>query len=153
MSTKGTQLLFVTDSEKKLRAYTLSIISDNKPSVLKVDATSTAYSLLMLTPGITTTDPEETQNVLNNFSQIESLPEFINYLRNNLPYKTLGEIIKKDEANSLLEKCIIEYKYNFKPIILKKKKNEILGERKNYFEVNRKFRMEIRIEKLCLEIC
>lgn len=138
VSSKGTQLLFIYDNKQQLRGFTLSIITNNKPVVMQSDAKSTAISMLMMTPGILTTVPTETESVLNNFKNLKNLPKLIDFLKSNLPSKSLSVILGEAQVRNLLDSCILEYKQSFKSIVQKKKQVELLFERKFMFEIDQK---------------
>lgn len=110
VSTKGTQILFITDENEEIRGLSLSTISNETPSVMEVGALSTAYSLLFLTNGITVLDPDTTQVVINKLVNLHSFSSLVEYLKSNLKSSTLPEIISHEEAVSLLMNCVFEYK-------------------------------------------
>lgn len=113
VSSSGTQLLIVIDTSLELRGFTLSAIRDHKPSILKVDALSTAYSILFMTPGILTTDPVETEQVLYNFENLITMKSLVEYLKENLHIRSLTQILREENFNNLVYDCINEYLTKF----------------------------------------
>lgn len=135
VSTVGTQLLFVIDGSQQLCGLTLSVIRNNNPEISLISAKSSAYALLMMTPGILTTDPKETEIVLSNFEQLQSMPKLIDYLKTNLSKKYLTTLMAEDETNVLIDSCISEYDRKFQPPKEKKIKIDEQGD-EVYFNID-----------------
>ena len=135
ISKVGTQLLFVTDNNKKIRGMTLSIKNGENYSILPVDAYSTALSMMFLTPGITTTKPDSTAIRINKIKGLNSFQFFTSFLKHNLPYTTLNDLIKSNETNILLGQCIIDYSGID---TISNKKLQPLSDPDYYFQVNKK---------------
>lgn len=134
VSKKGTQLLIITDENNKVRGLTLSYLENNKPQVLQCDAKSTAYTILLLTPGITVTDPDETRLRFEQFKQLVSVSNFIEFLKSNLKIKALDEISMNQEYQDLLKASINEFYEKYKSNVFKNL-DEIQSN--NNFDVNK----------------
>lgn len=109
VSKKGTQLLFITDENQQLRGMTISVVEEKGIRILVVDATSTAYSLLLLTPGITTTSPAETRERLLIFDSLNSFHLLVAHLKEHLVNKSLPTVVENETTQQLLVRCIEEY--------------------------------------------
>lgn len=105
----GTQLLFITDGSQQVRGLTLSILTSGKPSPLTGDATSTAYSLMFLTPGITSTSQDTTSSRLNRISQLTSFQNLVTHLRINLPNISLNNLLTQSQTVDLIKTCVFEF--------------------------------------------
>jgi len=108
ISNYSSEILMLIDENEALRALTISIPNENYR--LRFDAEATAFSLLMMTPGILSLTPEESLNRLNELHQTNEFLIFVNYLRNNLLNQSLSEIISNTEYSNLLDLCIKEWK-------------------------------------------
>ena len=135
VSKVGTQLLFVTDNNNKLRGMTLSIKNGENHSILPVDAYSTALSMMFLTPGIATTQSDSTTKRINKIKSLNSFQTFTSFLKQNLSSTTLNDLIKGSEINTLLGQCIIDYSGID---TISNKKLQPLSVPDYYFQVNKK---------------
>jgi len=136
VSEKGTQLLFLVDTDQKLKGLTLTRFSGNQPTIMSVDETSTALSLLFLVPGITTVDPSETASTIIKLTSLPSFTLFTNELKSRLSSKTLDLILAETAVDTLYQNCVMEY-YSLISSGAMKLPNDVL-ERKNWFDVNKK---------------
>lgn len=110
VSTQGPQLLFLQDSGGMVRGLTLSSpSSQGLPSVMKVDARSTALALLFLSPGVTTSNVTEARQVLAALQQMNSFGPFLTFLQANLSIHSLDELVKNATYQSLLTDCLTEW--------------------------------------------
>lgn len=135
VSDKGTQILYVIDSNDKLRGLTLSILNGDKPQIMDCDALSTAYSLLFLTPGITTTEPTETQSGIVELNSLATFQTFVNYLKTTLNTNTLDEVMGQAMGDSLFQSVVYEY-FETNNGLGNRLKDKVLT-LKNQFEVNK----------------
>ncbi len=111
VSTNGTQLLIIKDLSNELRGFSLSVVdpASGQASIQNIDATSTALSLLFLTPGITTVDIAETQATIAALKNLVSFQQFVNFLKINLPQSSLSGLMGSSAAQTLLINCVNEY--------------------------------------------
>ena len=105
----GEQFLVVKDENDKVRALTLSTPNSNSTIIMNVNATSTATTLIFLSPGIITLDPNEAAITIQKIQNLSSYSEFKLFLNNNLKSKSLDEIVKDVKYDPLLSNCITEY--------------------------------------------
>lgn len=115
VSNEGTQLLFLLDNQKQLRAMGLSTPqADSKQerarfSLGELGAASTATSLVFLTRGILTTNPSE---AISRVEQVEALPSYSALLaavRGALTVSALHQILADAEIKRLLGACAREF--------------------------------------------
>ncbi len=109
VSTKGTQLLLVTDTLGTLRGLTLSLISGNSVRILQADVQSTVYGLLFLTPGISTTQSDSTDARLTRIGNLPSFRKFVEHLRTTLSNSKLLDLLDEEETRTLYLRCICDY--------------------------------------------
>jgi len=109
VSQVGAQLLFLLDSNGALRGLSLSIPPRGRRALLTFDAESTALSLLFLTPGILSIEPDEAQSRIEELKGLSSFSDVVNFLKQELPQKGIPDIVKEEEYNELLSKCIEEW--------------------------------------------
>jgi len=105
----GEQFLVVKDENDKVRALTLSTPNSNSTNIMNVNATSTATTLIFLSPGILTLDQEGAATIIQKIQNLNSYSEFELFLKNNLSSKSLDEIVKDVKYDQLLSNCITEY--------------------------------------------
>ncbi len=108
VSKDGEQLLTVFDSDDKLRALTLSTPSASDFEVMKIDAQSTALSLVFVSPGILTSDPLEASTTIDNIKSLTSFNPLKKFIKNNLQSKSLNELVETDIYNTMLSDCVEE---------------------------------------------
>lgn len=109
VSKDGTQLLTVIDSQEKLRGLTLSTPLKSDFEVMKIDAQSTALTLVFISPGILSVDPLEASKAIDEIQNLTSFSPLKKFIRNNLQSKSLNEIVETDVYNTLLTDCVEEY--------------------------------------------
>jgi len=134
VSDEGSQLLFVTDSANQVRGLTFSTLEGNTPTILPCDARSTALSLILLTPGITTVSPEETAQRVSDIEKLTSFSSLVSELKLTLQQKTVQEAVATEKMQSLLEACIVEY---FNAVSSSAPKISAILEDRSYFAVNK----------------
>ena len=89
-SDSGSQLLFVTDNAKNLRALTVAIPGQN---VGKIDAETTAAALVFMNSFVLTIVPAEAIDRLALIRSLPSFSPFVAFIRANLPQKTVAEVV------------------------------------------------------------
>lgn len=118
VSILGTQLLLVSDDQGLLRALTLSALQPDAsadssvlagPQILPVNSESTAIALLMLTPGILTTNPLETQARIASLRALPSFSGMVKFLSESLPNRALNTIVRDQTFLELLNACVNEW--------------------------------------------
>ena len=113
ISTSGPQLLFVQDANEVVRGLTFTLkpstSSQATPTVVPVDATSTALALLLLSPGVTPPDWSFAQPVVTALQSLTSFPAFVTFMQSNLPAKSLPEVIADSAYETLLGACLAEW--------------------------------------------
>lgn len=129
-SREGEQLLLVTDNMNELRGLTLSTPSSNGADAFEIDAQSTAISLIFISPGISTVDPDEAKTNIANIKILASYNKFATYLKDNLHDKSLNSLVNNEMYDSLLSDCVEEYyqKYTVAKKGLAISKSEYLNE-------------------------
>lgn len=128
VSKVGEQFLIIKDENDKVRALTLSTPNSNSTSIMNVNATSTATTLIFLSPGILTLDQEEAPTIIQKIQNLNSFLEFELFLKNNLSNNILDEIVKDAKYELLLTNCITEYSNS-----IKTKSVRPFSEGKNFF--------------------
>lgn len=124
----GEQFLIVKDASDKTRALTLSTPNLNSANVLNISVSTTATTLIFLSPGIITLDADEATIAIKKIQSLNSFSEFELFLKNNLKNRSLDEIVSDGNYDALLSKCLIEYENN-----LKTKSATPISETKNTF--------------------
>ncbi len=110
VSTQGPQLLFVHDSDGKIRGLTISLPSGQAvPSIMAADATSTALALLFLSPGVTTSNNAQAQQIFAALQQMTSFAPFLTFLQTNLPTRSLDDLVQDATYPPLLTACLTEW--------------------------------------------
>ena len=105
----GEQFLIVKDKNDKVRALTLSTPNSDSTNIMKISATSTATTLIFLSPGILTIDQNEAATIIQKIQNLNSYLDFSLFLKNNLSTKSLDEIVTDIKYEVLLSNCITEY--------------------------------------------
>jgi formylglycine-generating enzyme required for sulfatase activity len=111
VSAEGVQLLMVQDESSEMRALALSVPGQRSGEFedLVLDVESTLLSLLMMTPGILTVDPEGARQ---RRSELEALPEYqsaLVLLEEQLPSHSLPELLEMSPVNDALETCVMAW--------------------------------------------
>lgn len=135
VSKDGEQLLTVLDSNEELRALTLSTPSQPEFEVMKIDAKSTALSLVFVSPGILTVNPTEAKTTISNIEDLDSFKPLAKFLRNNLQSKSLNDLVETDVYYTLLSDCVEEYN-NYKTQVAKGESSKGANNWINDFSVN-----------------
>jgi hypothetical protein len=133
VSKQGEQLLAITDENTNLRAFTLSNPSSST-TIMPIDASSTAKTLIFISPGISTLDPQEAASTINRISTLTAFSPFLSYLKTNLISHTLNDLVGEVLYDSLLSDCVEEYYQKFKVSIKGEEKG--FNETKNMFSMN-----------------
>jgi hypothetical protein len=131
----GTQLLFITDNNSKIRGFTLSRILSGQPALLTGDAISTAYSVMFLTPGIATTQPDSTISKLNRLNQLNTFQILVTYFRSNLQSNALSDLLTQQQTVNLISNCIFEF--SGIDTISNNTKKDLMQNPDAYFQVNK----------------
>lgn len=109
VSQEGTQIIFVLDKNNSIKGLSYTIKNGDKYEIEKVNAVSTINSLFLLTPGMTTTSPSETTELINKLKSLSSYGQLKNAIQNNLSDNNLTEILAKDNVKTLYENVVLEY--------------------------------------------
>ena len=109
VSTIGTQLLFVTDGNQQLRALTLSVDSASHARILAVNASSTAYGLMFLTPGIGSSNPDSTNAIMARLNRLTSFRNLVSFLQTNLQTNTLNALLAQQQTQNQISEVIRDY--------------------------------------------
>jgi uncharacterized protein (TIGR02145 family) len=109
ISQKGTQIVFIIDNNNEIRGLSYSKQNGDKFEISEVNASSTTNSLFLLVPGMTTTSPDETKILFDNLSTLNSYNEFLKNVQNNLPNKTIKELMSDNYTDSLFKNAITDY--------------------------------------------
>ncbi len=113
VSAEGAQLLFATDSSGDVRGLTVSIPGADTAQgghTLTVNATSTAISLLMQTPGILAIDPSVAAARRSQLAALLSFPGLVSALAARLPSQPLREVVTDVTVSNLLSACVNEWR-------------------------------------------
>lgn len=105
VSAQGAQLLTLTDAAGQIRALGTSLPG----SPLTLDATSTALTLLYMTPGIVSIDLTEAASRLTALQALPSFVALTTFLAKNLPTTSLSALAKGGQLASLKQACITDY--------------------------------------------
>jgi hypothetical protein len=105
VSQEGAQMLVVTDGARQVRGLAVSL-----PGISpRIDAASTALTLLFMTPGILTTTPAEAVAALDILQGLASFAALSQYLAQNLPKSSLAVLAGGTQLEALKAACIAEY--------------------------------------------
>ena len=63
-----------------------------------------------MTPGILNTNPQEAETTLKRIEKISCFPDLVSFLKEKLLMTSLNDLAKDSAYNSLLQKCILEFK-------------------------------------------
>ena len=108
VSSEGAQLLMLQDASSQMRALALSVPGETRGDfdALLFDASSTLLSLIMMTPGILTIDPDEARQ---RQDELRTLPEYATALalfEQHLQSHSIPDLLQMMEVNEALEACI-----------------------------------------------
>jgi len=104
VSSGGNQIQFITDGSGKIRGLAMS--DPTNSASLSVDSTSTALTLLMLTPGILSTTPSETSLRITQLKALSSFSALQSFLATNLPATALDDLLTQTTLPQLISTCI-----------------------------------------------
>jgi hypothetical protein len=110
------QLVFALDEGEALRGLALTIpdssgaAGNGSQGQLRVDAESTAMSLLFLTPGILATTPDVAEERASELRSYSCFQPLVDHLRSALPTRSLNSLTAEDHAlEDLLTACVMEW--------------------------------------------
>jgi hypothetical protein len=109
VSNKGCQFLIINDALNQVRGLTFTVFNNGIPSPIECNALSTALTLIFLTPGISSTNPDTLSNRTKRLESISSFQQFVNYLEGNLLNLSLNNIINTNQTKNYLYSIITEY--------------------------------------------
>ncbi len=111
VSSENSQLLFTKDDQDSLRALVVSVPPESRASAdsLRINAESTALSLLMLTPGILASAPDETRTRIAALAGLSTLPTLTSVLRDRLRQESLRAAMRDPLVSSALRACVEEW--------------------------------------------
>ena len=103
--TDATQLIFITDSQNRIRGLALSL--PGQPLI--VDATSTAMGLLFLTPGLLESEPQEAAKRIALLSASPAFQQLVDFLITRLQQTPLEDLATDAQFRALVQACLDFY--------------------------------------------
>ena len=109
LSTELPQLVFVVDTDDRVRGIAISNVVDHTVTVQTIDAGSTALALLFASPHIGSLAPGATDSIFRRLSGLPSFTTLRTFLSDLLPAKTIDEIVLDPTIGSLMRQVASEY--------------------------------------------
>jgi hypothetical protein len=105
------QLLLATDTDGQLRGLSVSVPGPGTrgPGDFSVDTSSTALAVVMMTPGILTTDKDAAGERALEIASSSSFSQLVSYLDAELATKTLAEVAGQAEYGAKVQACVDEW--------------------------------------------
>ncbi|MEI7662786.1 MAG: hypothetical protein WCK34_11325 [Bacteroidota bacterium] len=109
VSSVSAQLILLTTSDKKLKAFTFSYSLNNKMVVYPAGIESTGLSLMLITPGICTTKSDSLITRIAKMKTLKFFPSLKEYIKDNLSQNDLGQVCRQKPFQDILDSCISEF--------------------------------------------
>jgi len=109
VSQKGIQVIFLLDNNNNIRGLTSTKKQGESLEIVPFDAKSTVDALFLLTPGLSSSNKDETEELFSRLSTIASYSKCVSTMRSLLSSKTLSDARKNTQFDSLFSQSIKEY--------------------------------------------
>ncbi len=121
------QMHMVVDAAGNPRALSVSNPSTGTSQQMTFDADSTAASLIFLSIGIVTSDPNAAALRLNAIRSLPSYSALVSLLRQVLPGQSLDQLTSNQQVQNALESCFQDYMASQKAISARPEQGRALG--------------------------
>jgi len=108
VSNLGAQLILLTRDDRKLKGLTFSYLQNNYNVIYPGGIESTALSVILLTPGICTTNSDSLIQRITRIKNLSSFTILKNYIKDNSEQTDLGQVCKSEIFQNKLNDCIQE---------------------------------------------
>jgi hypothetical protein len=105
------QLVAVMDSNDQARGVATSLPTEGGRlgEPIRIDAESTALTMVFATPGILSTLPDEARNRIREIRALSSFPGLVAKVRERLRSMPIPQLAQEPEVESAMEECIEEW--------------------------------------------